>query len=363
MAEVKVDGHWLAEIAGAMVTDLKWSSRWGAGGCGSLAASWSLSLPFEAEVEWLRPGRVVEIIEGGSLLWRGVLSEPARGIPWTFDAIGIAATAGDFAALDASGDPTTVPSVAATQAVARGWKAGTPAGFSATAFGESDPVAINKLDDLLNAWSETSGLRWGVDLSGNAFAAADPTTPRWILDGHDAEVGVADDGLFTVVLARYVSGVNADTPPAANAWDTVLVEDPVAITRFGRREYILDLTKLGLLSSGAAADLAEQQLADLTIPAWVNRIEVDAYKLRELGGVPADLTAVTAGQMVRLFGVSDGLGRLANELALDVVLGEVEYVDGATTVSIAPTKLAARTLADVIANTQPRETASEEFAR
>lgn len=365
MAEVKVAGRWLAELPGT-VTGLRWGSRWGEGPSGPSEAAWQQDLPLTTDVTWLAPGAVVEVFVGGNRVWRGLLEEPVRGVPWSFTARGVAGFASSFAAIDGSNNPTTVPSTAVTQAVARGWPATVGVTFSGSAYGQASPTQTNRLDALLNGWSQATNVRWGVDKDGVAFARADATTATLVLEASDVQIGVADDSLFTVVVARYVSSlttpVDAGDVAQPNGWSSVVVTDAAAVARWGRREYVMDLTKLGLLTGGTATSYATQQLSQLTVPAWTNRVTVDSSKLRTLGGLPVDPTAVEAGQVVRLFGLQDGLGRLRSELQLNVPLGEVDYEDGSPLVTLAPVKLAARTLADVIADLEPAENAQQAFA-
>lgn len=348
MAEVKVAGYWLAGLPG-VVTDLTWATTWGSDSySGPVTASWKLSIPFESSVPYLRPGSSVEIYRGGVRVWNGVLNEPVRGVPWEFNASGLGSLASNFAALTSTGAPTTIPQIGVQYALTRGlaWAGGASA-FSASAYGEPSPYAMNRLDVLLNDSAQKNAQRWGVDANGIAFVRTDPTTPKYVLDAHDAEIGVADEGLYTNVQARYVASVTG-TPPVPATYGTVTSTDANAVARYGTREYVLDLTKLGGLTSATAQLYADSMLKDLTIPAWVNSLTVDATKLRTMGGLPADIASVRAGEMVRLFGARGNLGRLGNELMIDVVLGDVSYVDGATDLTIAPMKLAKRTFADVL---------------
>ena len=110
----------------------------------------------------------------------------------------------------------------------------------------------------------------------------------------------------------------------------------------------LNLTDLGVISSGSASSYATQVLNALVAPAWINQITVTADRLTTVGGVPADLASVRAGQAVRVVGVPGRIGRLSGSGSMFVGLGSVSYVDGADEITLAPTRLARRTLGQVL---------------
>lgn len=200
---------------------------------------------------------------------------------------------------------------------------------------------------LLAGESDTSAA-FGRDADNITFTPTNPADPTWFLDAADLDIGVADDRLYTQVVATYVSAVTGD-PPKPSATATVTVDDLVAQSLYDVITYDMDLTGLGLLTEAAAEDLAEAQLAEFAIPEWLSRLAVTSAELLSTGGQPAHLPSVKAGQMVRLFNVPNNLGGLRTRVSLDVVLGEVEHSsDEPSIVTIAPTRLAARNIADAL---------------
>lgn len=350
MAEVIVGGT-LANLLPGTVANLQWSSRWGSGPCGPEKASWVQSLPFLYDDPRLVPGARVSIVRGGQTLWAGVLSDVQRGDPWTFDANGLSQVAGDYLAQDASGVPTNNIGTATSQAVARGLPWTGTAFNSLGTFGTASATDYPSIPSLLTGYHDRNGLRWGVNVYGVTFSTADSTTPVWVLDGKDVEVGIAENELYTAVVARYQSGTTgAGTPedPVVAVYSTTTVANASAIARYGRREYPLNLTDLGTISSGTASTYATQVLNALVAPAWINQITVTADRLTSPGGVPADLASVQAGQAVRVIGVPGRIGRLSGSGAMVVGLGQVSYTDGADEITLAPIRLARRTLAQVL---------------
>ncbi len=354
MAEVKLGGVWLHSLG--HVSDIKWSSQWGTGPCGPALASCTVAVDPGNDATLLRLSRTFEVWDGGVKVFGGPLAEMGRDFPRTLSARGWTSRGGDFDAVDSSGNPTTNPRTAVTQAVANGlpWTGATV--FDDTSLGTDGQPSSQRVDSLLNGWAATVGKRWGVDANRAAFVTTDPTSPTWFLDASDLDIGVADDGLYTRVRARYVSGVDATTGDP-NAWSTVTADDAAGQALYGVIEYPMDLTPLGMISSGTAATYAAAQRDLLTVPQWLSRVTTNSGRLLTKGGLPAYLPSVRAGQMVRLFNVPNNLGGIRGELGLDVVLGEVEYdTTSPAEVTIAPVGLAVRNLADAL--TQAAQTAS-----
>lgn len=335
MSNVRVNGQWLSAIG--FVGDLKWSSRWGEGPSGCDLASWTFDVDQGSTLDVLTPGAEVEIVRHGKRVWFGHATEPVRGRPWQMNAEGKARRASLYPALDAAGAPTVNPSTALTNSGVpwMGWS-----GFENADFGVVEKSKVNYLDALLNDWAKAKGLKWGVGPNGYGFASADPTTPSLILHASEIPIGVAEEGDYTRVVARYVSAMAGD-PAEASAWATVSVGTP-------GRTFIMDLTQLGLLTSGTATSYANAQLDLFRVPTWTSRITASAASLTTLAGAPADLGSVQAGQMVRLQGAPKMLGR-TRQFTPSVVLGEVEWVDGSSEITLAPVNLAVRSIVDEVA--------------
>jgi len=290
MADVMVDGLWVASRA--YCSDVKWSTHYGDGPCGPYEASFAVDIDPRNDSSWLRLGRVCEVWENGKKRFGGVISEMSRGVP--------------------------------REVYAKGW-----------------PRSNDRS-------STFDGDRWGYDVNNVAYTPADPTKPSWWLNAEDLDIGVADDGLYTRVVSTYVSAVSGSPPQ--NTYSTVTVNDAAGQALYGVITYQQDLTQAGVISSSAATNYAQQQLNQFTVPQWLSRVAVDSTRLLTEGGLPAHLPSVQAGQMVRLFNVPNNLGGLRTELAMDVILGEVEYdTTDPSQVSLAPVQLAVRNIADLAA--------------
>lgn len=346
MPEVKIGGQWLQSFG--RVTQVKWASRWGDGPCGPDLASCTVALDPSNDSSWLRQNVTFEVFnDAGKRVFAGPTTDVGRGAVREIAAKSWGRLASQFDAVDASGNPSTKPQSSINQAITNGLAWSAPTGFDDTPLGTDGGAQSNRLDTLLSSWAAKNGKRWQVDVNGVPSAVTDATSPTWLLDAYDLDIGTADDGLFTRVRARYVSAVTGTTP---TAWSSVVANDTAGQGIYGIIEYPMDLTPLGLMTSTTASGYAQQQLDLLTVPQWLTRVTTNRQRLLTLGGHGADVQDVQAGQVVRLFNVPNGLGGLRAELGLDVVLGEVEYdSDNPDEVTIAPVNLAVVSLADQFA--------------
>lgn len=293
--EVKVDGVWLRSLG--HVAKVDWGTRYGDGPCGPDLASVEVVLEPRNDTGFLRMGRTLQVYESGVLRFGGLIASAGRGTPRVIEA--------------------------------KGW-------------------ARTVWDATLNP---EPGARVGRNARNQAFTPADPLTPRWLLDASDFDIGVADDRLFTQVVASYISALgDPDADPATDdTISTTTVNDTVAQALYGVLPFALDLTPLGLIDGGTATTDANQQLAEFAIPEWTTRVVVTPQQLRTLNGHPAHLPDVEAMHMVRMFGLPTSYGGLRRQAATDVVLGEVSYsTDSPGEVTLSPKRVAVRSLADAV---------------
>lgn len=334
--DVTVGGTWLTSLHGW--GELKFSTI--ADG-GSEEVSWRMDLAPSFTHPSFRMGKLVEIKAGPSNVWKGVLAEPdvsAEG--WTFTAIGLADEATGYLCLDSGGNTTSTPDVAIDQAVARGLPWTRPASLSNVPFAVSnDTDNLNYLADLLDAWAQSQSKRWAVTPDGEVYAYSEPTEPSWFTSPGAVRLGLADDDYASNLYVRYKT--------SATSFATQAVSDATAAaTR--RREYPVDATSLGIIDSTKATAVGTGLLARGKARfAWTDAITVSRNQLTNAGGTPAFLPFVRAGQMVRSFSVVNEQG--VTLPYVDWVIGKTEYVDGADTITLAPTTLAPRSLGDVLA--------------
>ncbi len=335
------------------------STRWGEGSAGMYEAQWTMPLPADFDHYLLRHDTIVELMDGpwrvGSPL---VLAEPSRGTgldnPWQFVASGFGRMVegeNSWAAVDGSGNGTSVASTAVDQAITNRslpW-AGRDSSIPTSAYGGSSSTdLLNSLGSLLSAASDAQGKRWLVDNDNIVKFRSDPTTPSYQITPGAAALGTADDDYATVVLFRFKdSGTSLYTTVAAPSTQSA-VEGT-----FGRREYIVDFTQQLPISSATATSYANGILAKSKGRlAWTNGLTVTSNDILTMGGAPADLSKVlddvASGCMVRIHGVWLDLLAFAGATYIDVVIGEAKYADEAQTIDLSPLGLAKRDLAGIV---------------
>lgn len=336
-AQILVDGLWLATV-GAW-GDLKYSHV-ADGGCEQ--ASWEMSLPHGFTHPAVHPGAVIEIREGSSNVWAGALNDrPNQQSDGTsFSAAGLAADLGTDLCLDGSGNTTTKPDTAIDRTIADGRPVTRPASLSNASFAASDDtIAINKIGDLLNAWSDSANVRWGVDADRVVYKAADPTTPRYYLAAEGTQLGLAEDDYWSDLYGRYQSG--------PNSYATVHASDSLASAQY-RKEQDVDLTSYGIITSFKAQSIVDGLIAKGKARfALTEPLTVSSSQLTTPGGTPVYLPFVKGQEMVRAFGV-------VNEQGIplpyyDFIIGRTEHVDGSGQITLSPVNLADRRLGDVLA--------------
>lgn len=296
MAEVKIGGLWVSSFA--HVASATWGTRYGEGPCGPDLATVEIDIDPRNDSEVLHLGRPLEIYDRGVLRFGGPISGISNGVPRTIEA--------------------------------KGW-------------------ARRDWDSVLD---HEPGARIGRDPYGRPVTPTADTEPTWTLDARDLDIGVADDRLYTRVIATYVT---ARDPNGNDLTDTVTanagsLSDPgTPQGMFGILPFPLDLTPLGPIDGAMASSYAQQQLLEFAIPEWTSRVVTRSDRLLTTAGHYSHPPDVTAGQMVRIYNMPTSFGGLRRQAATDVILGEVEYsTDSPDEITIAPARVAVRSIADAV---------------
>lgn len=311
---------------------------------GCLTAGWSLTLPITSNHPALAAGRRIELYEGLQRVWSGVLSDPERGTPWTFEAQGYASLAVNYAALDGSGNTTSNPNTAVDAAITRGlpWVRNqtlpTPTLTSSPA---------GSLADLLNQVAAASGMRWQVDADRTITMTADTTTVTLLITAASTPGGRSVQEYATALYGRYMS--NAFLPAAPAMAASTL--NPAGNTGLGRREKIVDLTPAGPMSSSTAVALLDARFPLIRATAdFTGNITVQYGDVLTLGGRPVNLNSLTAGLRARIIGaaVDPILGELYASTSVEIILGQVDLDASGDTATITPLGADQRNLSDLL---------------
>lgn len=320
---LRIGGYPATEIAAH--TPPTWET-WADGGTGAI--SWAFSLSMRSQHQALRVGALVEVMVGCVPVATGLMTEPDR-TTWECSAYGLASEARNYLALDGSGNATRNLATAIAQARASGWQASNPSDILGTAAGEaSAPIA---LAELFDQWAEQLGRRWGVDGRGRLYFLEPPTTPTWLAAPESAAFGTTDEGAANTLKGRYLN-VFTSTNLTATAGS-------------GAPQAAVDLTDRGAMADADATAILNGMLIRDRGPKWTNGVTLTSDQLQTVGGTPAALPAVRAGQMMRSLGLSNAV----QPLALDTVIGKTRYTAGEDVIYIEPVNTAPRSFVDVVA--------------
>jgi hypothetical protein len=205
---------------------------------------------------------------------------------------------------------------------------------------------LNTVAALLGASATVNGQRWGVGQDNVLAFTADPTTPTYQITPAAVALGTSDDNYASTVKVRYLDSTTGTylTRTATNA---------SVAARFGVKQYMVDVTDRGAMSSTTAQSIADQTLALAKGRlSWTNNLTVTSNELLTMGGVPASLSKaaedVGTGCMIRLNGINNDLLEVNGQTWLDIIIGEAKYADGAQTIDLSPIGLAPRDLASVV---------------
>jgi hypothetical protein len=330
---VQIDG--LMHNAIAPWGDLSWSTSF-PGGC--KAASWNAYHPAGSRHPAVHAGALVEILDGGAVIWAGVLKEP-NWRTGEFHAIGIGPMAEAFICLDALGDATSRPDVATDRAMDRGWLAlGRDGSVPTTAY-TTATEGVNTLAALFDSNSDELSQWWTVRADRILRFESDPDL-YWETRPGAVDLGNTVESFASTIHVRYrISG----------GYDTETVTDAAAELRFGAKEEGVDATSLGVISAARAADIGQGILdKGRSRLGWTNPIEVSSNDLTNLYGQPADVSMVEAGHSLTVHGVFDDIQFLDGQTSLDLIIGETNYVDGSDVVTLSPLDMAASDFTKVI---------------
>lgn len=305
----------------------KWSHVWPGG---SANASWEAT---DMPQALTRRGLLVELMFGGECIWSGPQTDAGNAVGlWT---VGV-----DYAALDGSGDATTVPDTAVDQAIERGLPWLRRDSIS------TDPVDLDvsqgpaTIGALLDAYADAETKRWGVDPNGYVYAVADPTDPSAVILPLDQPLAPGGEDFATALIGRYYNGTDYVT--------TSPVTDATSVLLNGYHEATVDLTGRGTLTGTKATNLLKALLAlGKSQPSWASSVTLGYDDILSPGGVPVALESVRAGQVVRVLGFTADAQVLGGSTYVDVLIGQSDMDDGGLVLT--PFGAPARSLVDMLA--------------
>lgn len=322
----QVGGQWLADICpfGQVV----WATAWQGG-----LDTFSWQIPIVGTFPELRRGATVTLMDCGLSLGSGTITSVGDG---QVSGEGLWKRAYEVPALDAVGDPTTVPNTAIGEAIARGDLPGWGGAWSISGADMSTdvPDAATSVGALLDAYATSIEQAWFVDSTGMVDLRGLAATPTWQTTPADGQLTVASDEYVSHLVGTYYVSVRPGVP-AARIYPAATVTPESA--KWGRVTRTVDLRAYGAITTATVdAILAGMLAKGRARPTWADTLEVVHGEITTLGGTPVNLGTLVAGEGVRLHGTFDDPDLLGGFSFTDITAGRVEYADGAATAQVTP---------------------------
>jgi hypothetical protein len=332
--QVRVGGVWLNDVG--PWGGLSYSTKW-PGGCDE--ATVTVYLPPTFRHPALSQGKRFEVMDGSSCVWLGQVGH----VDWSTGEVtadGLYAAASRFPSLAADGTASARAGVAVDQAISRGAPWSGRSGFPTLTIADAESTnGLNTVAQVLDAAADESGLRWAVFEDGIVAMSADPTSPKWQIAPGLVELGQDDTEFATQLVVRYFDS-------GTSSYTTLIKADSTSVAMYGVVEQPVDLTGWGPMTASKATAKANGILAKGRARlGWTNSVTVGPYQLKTMGDLPADLSMVKAGQVVRAHGIYDARNLTPYR---DLVIGKCSYSPGDGTVTLEPVDTQPQTLADVV---------------
>lgn len=319
------------QVAGRPLTEGYQLEEWSSTMQGSEAMEWTVKpgLPDPR----LRPGQLVELFDGPACVWVGRLGQPDRAAG-RMKATGLAELAYSTPSLNSGGAVTTVANTAVDAAITRGalpWIR--DASLSAANVSTDTQGETPTIGEILDAAADDVGKWWRIGNDRRVEFYSKPTTPQWVTTPAAGALGVAE-GDYASVLQGRRRDVTAGT------YATETVSDAEALALLGRVEATVDLTALGYLTAAKAQSILAGRLAKGRARyKWTNGISVSPFTLRSPGGVPAHMTSVFGGDLVRFMVQRDESRYLRGRGYVDELIGRIEHRPTQGVVELQPANL------------------------
>lgn len=300
----------------------------------------------------LDPGRLVQIIRGGSVVWDGTLDEPdgSQGT-WQISAHGAGTFGNDFTAYY-TGLWTANPDSAVNNAITRGLRWINPGIGFPTGIWLGQPVdpAMQSITDLMNLVTSKGSLTWYVSCRprGNVLSVFPlPTVASRLLISTTPAVRTLY-GDVNAVYERYQ--VTADSDAAAATYSTTSTVEQTSIDKYGRMEVPADLSSAGIMSAGSAQTVGRHVLDMYERANFASAFTVSPGQITTMGGTPVDLGMEQAGGVYRVILTNTGFGGELSPVPVDILAGEYKWDDEARVAVVTPFQSFTTNVSSLLAN-------------
>jgi hypothetical protein len=298
-------------------------------------------------------GRLLRVYRGGSVVWSGVLAEPAPSdTGWALSAVGEGSLGGNFVNTYSVGAGWTAEGPI-TGAIGRGlpWRftAGSISGTAGLYTAEPQDSGSQTITDHLNLLTQAGSLTWRVRrgvlslLKLPAYYTPAQATRLLVTPLPVARTVAA----YTNALAvRYQSTKETATKQArvATAYGTLAP----SIALHGRIEAGWDITAAGYKTSTQAGNQAVAALDQFRAVSYAGSFTVTPGDLLTAGGVPVDLGCEHAGEIVQLISADGGYGGEVTPVPVVFIAGSASYNDDARSLEITPFQSVATNLSSLL---------------
>lgn len=316
----------------SLVGDIEVSTVW-PGGLDQV--TWTPATP---PMRRLTGGEPAQLYFGPVLIGSGNVLEPDASQD-ELAITGLWKQAYNYPAFDASFLPTKTPGIAIDRAHDLGMAFTRTYTFSPSAVDIDTTEGPVQVGNLLDAWSEQSAIRWGIDQYGQFKPQADSVAPMYQIVELEGGLGYALDNYACTLYGRYNNGTTYVT--------TNPVTDAVAKELHGTVAATVDLTPRGTLTEAKAEAILTNLLAlGRSQPQWVSSIELSYGEIFTMEGSKVALETVQAGCVIRVPGGYELAQRLNGALFVDVLIGRTDLSNGLLTLS--PFQAATSTYADLV---------------
>ena len=353
------DPRWLGAIGN--MSGLNYSSTL-PGGCAAMAMN--LLCPPELRTPATNPGRIVRVYRGGSVVWRGIMQEPAPSTSgYSLTAIGNGSEGDNYMAVYSTYDQNN----AVNQAITRGLSWINP-GQSATGlyFAATPPDSGSQsITDYLNGLCTYGAYTWKVDTWGNLtiFPLPAATTPtRYLVATTPVARTIAGD--VNGVWLRYQSAADNDTTGTPAVFSLTEAVNAASQAVHQPLEQYADLSAATeIATSGEALTIGDNLLSQYVRANFAGPFTVQQGQLLNAGGVPVDLATESAGQICQLLISDFGYGGEVVPGPICFIVGQYAYDDDSETATVTPFQSIATSFSSLVqnavtANTPPSSSSS-----
>jgi hypothetical protein len=303
----------------------------------------TLECPVTQRTPAIDPGRIVQVIRGGAVVWTGKMNEPVPAPGgWGISAEGSGDFASDMLAVYTSTWPTSQPDQSINNAITRGLNWVNPGvGTPATAwYGQEVDSGAQAISDLLNLICTRGGLTWQVNPQpgGQNILSVYPL-PAMVnrLLVCTTPVARTLSGNYNTIFVRYQVSADNATSGAAAVYATTSVTNTVDVAAHEPMEAYIDLSNAGTMTGAAARAVGNYCLQVYQRATFAGPFTAAPGQLLTTGGQPVDLGTDQAGTVMQLIITDLGYGGEVTEaVPVTFITGNYAYDDQAQLATITP---------------------------